>query len=164
MPIYEFYCRDCHVLLNFFSARIAPAAAPTCPRCGRQDLPRRPSSFAMLRSGHDPDEADPLAGVDEARLEGALQEILRESDGVNENDPNAVGRLMKRFSQLSGLELGEQMEDYVSRLERGEDPEALGASLEEGMSKADDASELFRLKEAAQRLKKPRTDEEIYFL
>ena len=48
MPIYEFYCPDCHTIFNFFSARIETEKRPDCPRCGRSKLERRMSVFSHL--------------------------------------------------------------------------------------------------------------------
>jgi putative FmdB family regulatory protein len=35
MPIYEFYCPDCHTVFSFFSSRIDTAVRPACPQCGK---------------------------------------------------------------------------------------------------------------------------------
>ena len=35
MPIYEFYCRDCHRVYSFLSRSVAPDRRPPCPKCGR---------------------------------------------------------------------------------------------------------------------------------
>ncbi|HEX2163558.1 MAG TPA: zinc ribbon domain-containing protein, partial [Thermoanaerobaculia bacterium] len=48
MPIYELYCADCDTLFNFFSSRVDTTTHPTCPRCGRRTLERRPARFAAL--------------------------------------------------------------------------------------------------------------------
>jgi len=45
MPIYEFYCVDCHTVFNFFSRRIDTEKRPSCPRCGRPGLERRLQQF-----------------------------------------------------------------------------------------------------------------------
>ena len=66
MPIYEFYCRDCHTIFSFFSPSVGVERAPSCPRCHRRKLEKRPSTFAMLRrrgdSGEEGDEGDDLFG------------------------------------------------------------------------------------------------------
>lgn len=167
MPIYEFYCAHCHTMYSFFSARVRTDAAPVCPRCGRGDLARKPSRFAAItrRPGGD-DEAgdDPFAGLDDARLEGALESLAGEAEGLEENeDPRAMGQLMRRFSKLTGLELGERMEGMVRRLEAGEDPDALEAEMEADGD--DDLDAFFQVKKAVQgRRRPPRTDDQLYFL
>ena len=165
MPIYEFYCPDCHTVYNFFSARIDTAARPDCPRCERSGLERKPSTFATLKHGGEDDpEDDPLSGLDEAKLEGAMASLMQEVGGLeNEDDPRAMGRLMRRFGELSGLEMGDRMEEMVRRMEAGEDPESLEAEMGDDLD-GDDFDDFFKLKKALGRRRGPRVDEELYFL
>jgi putative FmdB family regulatory protein len=172
MPIYEFYCPDCHTVYSFFSARIDTSARPACPRCGRSDLARRPSRFAMVRGG-DRDEAatdtdDPLAGVDDERLERAMTELAGEMEGIDgegPQDPREVSRFLRRFTELTGLEAGPKMREMLERLDRGEDPDALEEEMGGGEGD-DDLADFFKLKPAAlaRRLRRPKVDETLYFL
>jgi putative FmdB family regulatory protein len=167
MPIYEFYCQDCHTLYSFFSSRLAPERRPDCPRCERRELERRPSRFATLKRRDDEgEERDPLEGLDETRLEGAMGTLMGEMEGINEEDPRAMGHMMRRFSELTGLELGGQMAEMVSRMEAGENPERLEQEMEESFGEDESFEDLFRLKKAlaARRSRRPRVDEELYFL
>ena len=169
MPIYEYYCPDCHTVFNFFSARIDTAARPDCPRCERRGLERKPSRFATLKR-RDEDEGEDLSvpgleGLDESRIEGAMESLMREMGGTeDEEDPRAMGHMMRRFSELSGLEMGDRMEEMIQRMEAGEDPE----SLEEEMGddfEDESFEDFFKLKKAAAaRRRRPRVDEELYFL
>jgi putative FmdB family regulatory protein len=171
MPIYEYYCPDCHTVYSFFSARIAPQASPACPRCGRADLGRRPSRFATPRNraGAPEEGADDLfAGLDESRLESAMEQLAGEIgdlDAEGPQDPRQVSRFLRRFSDLTGLEAGPKMRDLLERLDRGEDPDALEEEMGGGEGD-EDLAELFRLKPAAlaRRLRRPRVDETLYFL
>ncbi len=165
MPIYEFYCPDCHTVYNFFSARIDTAASPECPRCEREGLERKPSRFATLKhGGEDGGEDDPFSGLDEAKLEGAMASLMQEMGGLeNEDDPRAMGRLMRRFGELSGLEMGDRMEEMVQRMEAGEDPESLEAEMGDDLD-GDDFDDFFKLKKAIGSRRGPRVDEELYFL
>jgi len=173
MPIYEFYCPDCHTLFSFFSSRIDTESRPVCPRCGRPELGRRPSRFAMLRhAGRDepaPDADDPLAGIDDERLERAMVELsgdLEGIDGEGPQDPRAVSRFLRRFSELTGLEAGPRMREMLERLDRGEDPDALEEEFGGDEGGDEDLAEFFKLKPAAlaRRLRRPRVDETLYFL
>ncbi len=166
MPIYEFYCPDCHTLYSFFSARIDTAAKPDCPRCQRRELARRPSRFATLKLRDSEDgEDDLLSGLDEAKLEGAMASLMQEMGGMeNEEDPRAMGHLMRRFGELSGLEMGDRMEEMVRRMEAGEDPESLESEMGDDLD-GDDFDDFFKLKKViAGRRRRPRVDEELYFL
>lgn len=179
MPIYEFYCADCHTVFSFFSARVAPDARPSCPRCGRPELPRRPSRFATLSArGAGEDEGtggieDQLFGqVDEERLERAFEAMASEFEGLEsggegaEPDPRQMSRALRRFTDLTGLEAGPRMREMLDRLERGEDPEALEADLGTGEDGDDDLAEFFQLRSklAAARSRRPKVDETLYFL
>mgnify|MGYP003619741779 FL=1 len=50
MPIYEFHCARCNMLLNFFSRRLDVQTLPACPHCG-ETLSRQVSAFAAVRAG-----------------------------------------------------------------------------------------------------------------
>jgi putative FmdB family regulatory protein len=168
MPIYEFYCQACHAIFSFFSASSALSTHPSCPRCGRQDLPRRPSSFATLRRREASDEEgepSPLDDLDESRMGGAMETLMREMGELDENaDPRQVGAFFRRFSDLAGLEMGPRMEDALSRLEAGQELDELEAEFED-LGDDDSLDDLFRLKKAAERrLKRPQVDPELYFL
>jgi putative FmdB family regulatory protein len=171
MPIYEFYCPDCHTIFSFFSVAINTEARPACPRCGRPDLGRRPSTFATLRrgtgEGTEGEEDPALGGLDEERLEGAMESVLGDMDESAEEDPRAMARLMRRFTEAAGMAPGPRMEAMLRRLEAGEDPEALEDELGDGEGGEDDLlGEFFQAKKAARarRTGRPRVDKELYFL
>lgn len=54
-----------------------------------------------------------------------MQEMEREFSNVDENDPRAMGRMMRRMAELSGEKIDGEMEEVVRKLEEGQDPEAL---------------------------------------
>jgi putative FmdB family regulatory protein len=167
MPIYEFYCHPCHTVYNFFSARVDTGTRPACPRCGLPELPRKPSRFATLKhGGEDAEDGDPFAGFDDSRLEGAMESLLSETEGLgDEEDPRAMARLMRRFSELSGLEMGDRMEEMTARLEAGEDPDALEEEVGD-LGDGESLDDFFRLKKALGegRRRRLKVDEELYFL
>ena len=125
MPIYEFYCADCHTLFNFFSSVIDTTARPSCPRCRRPDLERRPARFATLKHKGDA-EPDPFGDLDESRLAGVMESMMGELGAMEESeDPRQMARLFRRFGEASGLDFGPRMEEMMGRLEAGEDPDKL---------------------------------------
>jgi putative FmdB family regulatory protein len=174
MPIYEFYCASCHMLFNFFSPTIDTRSAPACPRCGREPLERRPARFATLTrstgAGEEEGEGDdPFSGLDEERLERAMESMAGELDAMGEEeDPRQMARFFRRFGDATGMRLGPKMEEMLRRLESGEDPDALEDELGDmgGDEGEEDLSEWFQLKEKAKayRSRRPRVDEELYFL
>jgi len=164
MPIYEFYCIDCHTLFNFFSAKIDTTARPHCPRCKRPDLERRPARFATLKHQGE-QEPDPLGGLDEERLAGVMESMMGELGNLEENDdPRQMAQLFRRFGEDSGLEFGPRMEEMMSRLEAGEDPDKLEDEM--GDDFADDSlEEFFKLRQVGwRRGRYPAVDDTLYFL
>ncbi|MDH7599687.1 MAG: zinc ribbon domain-containing protein [Sedimentisphaerales bacterium] len=129
MPVYEFYCPDCHRIFNFLARRPDPTKQPACPRCGRQQLERRIAPFAVntgkASSGDAGDDLGLPAGVDEDKMERALEEMASEAEGMDEEDPRQVARMMRRLCETTGLRMGEGLEEAMRRLEAGEDPDAI---------------------------------------
>ena len=170
MPIYEFYCSDCHMLFSFLSRRVRPAARPACPRCGRPQLDRRPSVFAISSGRGDDDDGagdDPLAGLDEQQLERALATLEREAGGLDEEDPRQAAALMRRLSEIAGLPLGAPMEEALRRMEAGEDPESVEEELGDALDDPFDAPSgrpRRRLAELVRRRLPPRVDPKLYEL
>lgn len=177
MPIYEFYCGACHMLFNFFSPRIDTAARPACPRCGRPELERRPARFATLKrtagaadAEGGSDEDNPFPGLDEERLERAMESMSGDLDNIgDEEDPRQMARFFRRFGEAAGMRMGPRMEEMLRRLDKGEDMEALEdemGDLGEGEGAEGELDEWFQLKETAKRLRqrKPKLDETLYFL
>ena len=127
MPIYEFYCAPCHTIFSFFSKTVNTTTTPGCPKCGRA-LQRQVSLFACIdRSREDAGGED--FPIDEGRLEGAMTRLSSEADKLNENDPRQAARLMRMFSDMTGVKLGDGMQEALSRLESGEDPDAIEAEI-----------------------------------
>ncbi len=180
MPIYEFYCPDCHAVFSFFSTRVDTESKPACPDCGRPELGRKPSRFAALssspagpRDGGEGGEDDPLGQVDEERMAGAMEALAAEMEGLDEEahkDPKQLARFLSRFSEASGLEAGPRMQEMLAKLEEGTDPDELDAALgdagDEGEEEPEDFSDFFRPKRAAtgRRSRRPRIDETLHFL
>jgi putative FmdB family regulatory protein len=141
MPIYEFYCPDCHRVLSFLSRSVDTEKRPACPRCGRPDLARRVSSFAISKGRKEEAPTPPAEpgfpglppGMDEARLEQAMSELARDAEGMNEDDPRQGAQLMRRLFASTGLPLGTGMEEALRRMEAGEDPEKIEEEMGDTM-------------------------------
>lgn len=171
MPIYEFFCANCNTLYSFFTATIDTEKRPDCPSCGRSELERRPARFAALTGsigGNDEEESgdDPFAGLDESQMEAAMTVLERELGGLDDSDPEPrqLARAMRAVGDATGMEMGPRMEDLLSRLEAGADPESLEAEMGDLDSEDGSVDEFFRLKKrAAVRARRPRVDDELYF-
>jgi putative FmdB family regulatory protein len=162
MPIYEFLCQDCNTIFNFFSSRINTEKRPDCPKCGRKELERQVSAFAVIGRAKEKGEDDLLAGLDETKMEHALEGLMREAEGMNEDDPRQMAQLMRKFSDKTGLSLGAPMEEAIARMEAGEDPDAIEKDMGDLLD-ADDAFSLEGLKKKIRSSPKPPVyDETLY--
>ena len=166
MPVYEFYCNDCHTIFNFLSRRVDTDKRPDCPQCKKPGLERQVSLFAVSKGR--PEGEEPIPGMpdmDEEKLERAMMSLAGEMEGVDENDPRAMARIMRRLSETTGMNLG-PMEEAIRRLESGADPE----QLEEEMGDLFDGDNMDTLfsKEGFKGLKRkyvpPAHDETLYVL
>jgi len=129
MPIYEFYCADCHTLFNFFSKSVNTSKQPACPRCGRRKLERQVSLFSMSTGRSEGEsEMDDLP-IDETKMASAMESLAGEAEKINEDDPRQAAQLMRKFSKMTGVRFGEGMEAAMERMEAGDDPEAIEAEM-----------------------------------
>jgi len=166
MPVYEFYCNDCHTIFNFLSRRVNTDKRPDCPRCGRPELDRQVSQFAVSRNR--PESEEPMPGMpdlDEEKFERAMMSLAGEMEGVDENDPRAMARFMRKLSDATGMKLG-PMEEAIRRLESGTDPEQIEEEMG-GLFDDDNMDTLFS-KEGIKGLKRkyvpPAHDDTLYVL
>jgi putative FmdB family regulatory protein len=128
MPIYEFYCDDCNTIFNFFSRKINTTKVPKCPKCHQSDLKRQMSAFSFTGKAKESDVEDDLP-FDEKKMEKAMQMLAGEADKVNEDDPKQAADLMRKLTEMTGMELGPGMQEALRRMEAGEDPEKVEAEM-----------------------------------
>lgn len=163
MPIYEFYCDRCNVIFNFFSGRIDTVTIPACPQCGKERLDRRISTFATIGKARDTSD-DMFSGMDESKMEQAIQSLMRDAEGVNEQDPKQMAALMRKFSDKTGISLGGSMEEAISRMEAGEDPEQIEKEMGDLLGGEEDFNLDALKKKVAAGRKAPAHDETLYDL
>jgi hypothetical protein len=142
MAIYEFYCPDNHKIYQFYARTLAQGrTVPKCPDNPGYRMRKMLSAFAVTGSGRQGEGEPGPSGADEAkddpRMEAAMGQMEREFSNVDENDPKAMGRMMRRMADLTGEPIDGEMEEVVRKLEEGADPE----SLEEQMGGADPAAD-----------------------
>jgi hypothetical protein len=142
MPIYEFYCSENHKIYQFYAKTLAQGqTVPKCPDNPAFSMVKLVSKFAVTtsgKSGKSKIEGEESAGggpdaAEDPRMEAAFGAMEREFSGVDENDPRAMGRMMRRMAELTGEKMDGGMEEVVRKLEEGADPE----SLEEQMGGTD---------------------------
>jgi len=94
VPIYEYECRGCGRPVSLLVRSLGSREVPRCPRCGSAELSRLMSRFATPKS-------------EDARLEAAADPS--QYGGLDENDPQAVARFVRRMGDEMGEDLGDDL-------------------------------------------------------
>jgi putative FmdB family regulatory protein len=114
MPNYQYRCLDCKKRFEIFMSYSEYGTRPvTCPHCQGQNVQRRIGRIRVARSEDSrfEDMADP----------GSL-------DGL-EDDPRALGRMMRKMSKEMGEDAGPEFDEVIDRLEAGQSPEEIESVL-----------------------------------
>ena len=114
MPFYQYRCLNCKKRFEIFLSYSDYGQKPvTCPHCASQQVQRR---IGRIR----------LAHSDESRLEN-----LPDPSGLEglENDPRALGQMMRKMSRETGEDLGVEFNEVVDRLESGQSPEDIEKAM-----------------------------------
>jgi len=118
MPLYDYVCRACSKPFDVFLTYAEYGSKPvTCPHCSSPDVRRRVPRVRVAKS-------------EDSRMESLAGDLSDPSALAGlEDDPQAMGRMMRKM----GHELGEQMppefDEVVGRLEKGEAPDEIESSL-----------------------------------
>jgi putative FmdB family regulatory protein len=162
MPIYEFYCKKCHMLFNFFSSTINTEKRPLCPKCGKVKLERRMSLFARVKNRGESEET-PLPDLDESKMEQAMGLLAKEAETMDENDPRQAANLMRKLSDMTGLNMGPGMEEALRRMEAGEDPDQIEEEMGD-LLEGEDPFSFGEKRALSPRRRPPLKDETLYEL
>lgn len=110
MPDYQFRCLDCKKRFDVFMTYSEYGTRKVkCTHCGSENVERRIGRIRFARS-------------EESRLESLADP--GNLDGLDE-DPRALGRMMRQMSGEMGEELGPEFDEVVNRLEAGQSPEEI---------------------------------------
>lgn len=167
MPIYEFYCRDCHTIYSFFARKVDTETVPRCPKGTKNHKLKRQMSRFAISSGRG-DSADSDAGpemdFDDEKMEQAMMQMAGEMEGADEEDPRAMARMMRKLMDTTGMNMGEGMEEAIRRMEAGEDPDKVEEELGDVLDGEDPfSSGESKLKGIARRMSEaPNVDPETY--
>ena len=120
MPIYEYRCYNCKQKVSIFfrSFSAVDQASARCPNCGSAEIKKLMPRIRVLRGEASASNGDD--NFDDSML-----------DGLDENDPKSLGRMMRRMADETGEDLGPEFGEVINRLEKGEDPEAIEQSMPE---------------------------------
>ena len=163
MPIYEFYCKKCHTVFNFYSPHVDTEKIPRCRRCKRVSLKRQMSVFSNLSKGKTKSGEDGEMTMDEARMEKAMAMLAGEVGNLNESDPRQAAKLMRKLSEATGMNMGDAMAEMLGRMEKGEDPDEIEAQMGDALDETEPFS-LEKKSKRSRRTAKPRIDETLYDL
>lgn len=115
MPYYDYLCERClRPARLFFTYKEYGRSQPSCPHCQSEKMKRRIGRVALGKS-------------DDARLDGLADDSFLA--GLDENDPQSMGRMMKKMSREMGEDLGDEFNEVVDRLEKGESPEKIEKAM-----------------------------------
>lgn len=118
MPRYGYHCQNCgKKFRKFLTYKEYGSLTVVCPFCESADLKRLIDKVRFLRS-----EDSRMSDFD------SMLSNPEALDGL-EDDPQAMGRLMRKMSAEMGEELGPEFDEVVDRLEQGQSPEEIEASM-----------------------------------
>jgi putative FmdB family regulatory protein len=114
MPTYDFVCLQCQQRFDVFLSYSEYGKQPVkCPHCGSGNVRRRMTKVRVAKS-------------EDSRMENMMDESAL--DGL-ENDPKALGQMMKKMGREMGEDLPPEFDDVVDRLEAGQSPEEIESAL-----------------------------------
>lgn len=116
MPSYEYRCKNCQRRFEIvMTYQEYGQRQVSCPHCHSDQVERRIGRIRLTR-------------MDEARMEDLMDPAKM---GDFENDPKAMGRMMRRMSSELGEDMGPEFSEMVNRLESGQSPEEIESSMPE---------------------------------
>jgi putative FmdB family regulatory protein len=117
MPKYGYHCQDCQKKFRkYLSYEEYGRVDVQCPYCGSLKLKRLIDRVRVIKS-----EGTRMSSLESMADPESLAGI--------EEDPQAMGRLMREMSQEMGEDLGPEFNEVVDRLEKGESPDDIEAAM-----------------------------------
>jgi putative FmdB family regulatory protein len=114
MPNYLYICKNCKKRFEIFMSYSEYGTRPVhCPHCQSDQVQRRIGRVRFARS-------------EESRLESMADPSSL--DGL-EDDPKALGRMMRQMSHEMGEEMGPEFDEVVDRLEAGQSPDDIEKAI-----------------------------------
>ncbi len=114
MPSYDYVCQNCQQRFEVFMSYSEYGTKPVkCVHCGSDKVRRRMTRVRIAKS-------------EDTRMEGMMDESALQG---MENDPQALGQMMKKMGKEMGEDLPPEFDDVVDRLEAGQSPEEIESAL-----------------------------------
>jgi hypothetical protein len=150
------------MIFNFHSGSVNVEKRPSCPKCRKKKLDRQMSTFSSPQNRGEEDDM-PMPDMDESKMEHAMNLLAKEAEHVDENDPRQAANLLRKLTDMTGVNLGPGMEEAMARMESGEDPE----QIEDEMGDLLEDEDPFSLKKKSSKTPKkrlPKIDGKLYYL
>lgn len=94
-----------------------------------------------------------------------MNALVREADRVDKEDPRQAADLVRRMSEITGLKMGQGMEEALRRMERGEDPDQIEAEMGDLLKSEDPfAPDAKKNRSVSGPMGRPDRDETLYEL
>jgi putative FmdB family regulatory protein len=114
MPTYDFVCMRCGQRFDvFLSYSEYGVKVVTCSHCGSENVRRRMTRVRIAKS----EESRMESVADESALQGL------------EDDPKALGQMMRKMGKEMGEEMPPEFDDVVDRLESGQSPDEIESAM-----------------------------------
>jgi len=115
MPTYDFICNNCNqrfdVFLTFAEYGVKKVS---CTHCKSKNVRRRMTKVRVAKS-------------EESRME-SMTDDFSGFEGM-EDDPKAMGQMMRKMGKEMGEDLPPQFDEVVDRLESGQSPEEIESAI-----------------------------------
>jgi len=118
MPSYEYWCLDCRKRFEVFLSYDQYGNADIhCTHCDSSNIKRKIGRIRIAKS--EDSRMDDLASdfSDPSALAGL------------EDDPKALGRMMRKMSSEMGEDMGPEFDEVIDRLEKGQSPDEIEEAL-----------------------------------
>jgi putative FmdB family regulatory protein len=115
MPNYDFICNNCNQRFDvFLTYNEYGKKAVTCTHCGSKDVRRRMTRVRVAKS-------------EDSRMD-SMADDFSGFEGL-ENDPKAMGQMMRKMGKQMGEEMPPEFDEVVDRLESGQSPEDIESAM-----------------------------------
>ena len=115
MPTYDFICNNCNERFEVFLTFAEYGKKKvSCVHCKSKDVRRRMTKVRIAKS-------------EDSRME-SMADDFSGIEGL-EDDPKAMGQMMRKMGKEMGEDLPPEFDDVVDRLESGQSPEEIESAL-----------------------------------
>lgn len=115
MPTYDFVCNTCHQRFDVFMTFNEYGVKKVfCNHCNSEDVRRRMTKVRIAKS-------------DESRAQNLAEDFMGFEN--LENDPQALGHMMRKMGSEMGEDLPPEFDEVVDRLESGQSAEDIESAM-----------------------------------